>query len=102
MVKKNLISKESINKLAKKAGIKSISSLIPEEIIGITRVMLEQVLKVCILVVESGDRKTITLEDIKYALENLGHKLYDYDDVVKKCKPFNGTCLSIGQIITVI
>ena len=45
MVKKNLISKESINKLAKKAGIKSISSLIPEEIIGITRVMLEQVLQ---------------------------------------------------------
>lgn len=89
MEDKSLISKQSINKLAKKAGIKSISSLIPDEIIGVTRVMLEQVLKICILVVKSGDRKTITLEDIKYALENLGHKLYDYDDVVSKCKPFN-------------
>ena len=80
------ISKEVLNKLARKAGVKSLSGLTYEEIIGTVLVMIQKILRNCILI--SNNRKTITLDDIKYSFDFLGHKLYTYDEDISKCKTF--------------
>lgn len=88
-MKMTKISKEVLNKLAKKAGIKSLSGLTYEEIIGTVLVMIQKILRNCILI--SNNRKTITLDDIKYSFDFLGHKLYTYDEDISKCKTFTKT-----------
>lgn len=88
-MKMTKISKEVLNKLARKAGVKSLSGLTYEEIIGTVLVMIQKILRNCILI--SNNRKIITLDDIKYSFDFLGHKLYTYDENISKCKTFNKT-----------
>lgn len=81
------LSKEVLNKLARKGGVKSMSSFTYKEMNGVVLSILGTFLKKCVLITESNNRKTITLDDVKYTFDFLGRKLYTYDENIPKCKP---------------
>lgn len=49
-MKMTKISKEVLKKIARKAGVKSLSGLTYEEIIGTVLVMIQKILRNCILI----------------------------------------------------
>lgn len=82
------VSKSSVLKLAKKAGVKDISDSVPEEMNGYIQLMIRTVLNKSVILTQSIDRKIISLKEIKYALDHLTIKLYDHDGTIPKCKSY--------------
>lgn len=72
------VTKPAIRRLARRGGVKRISGLMYEEIRGITKVYLENVLKDAIAYTEHARRKTITAMDIVYALKRQGKSIYGF------------------------
>jgi histone H3/H4/ubiquitin len=62
------VTKGAIQRLAHVAGVKRISGLVYEEIRGVLKVYLENVLKNAILYTEHSRRKTVSVEDVEAAL----------------------------------
>ena len=62
------VTKGAIQRLAQVAGVKRISGLVYEEIRGVFKVYLENVLKNAILYTEHSRRKTVSVEDVEAAL----------------------------------
>ena len=62
------VTKGAIQRLAQVAGVKRISGLVYEEIRGVLKVYLENVLKNAILYTEHSRRKTVSVEDVEAAL----------------------------------
>jgi histone H3 len=73
------VSKNSIRKLALKAGAKRMGGMIYEELRGVMKVYISILLKNTITFTEYGKRKTIKVEDIEGALAQMGKAYGGYD-----------------------
>ena len=60
------------------SGVKRISGLIYEEVRGVLKGFVDQVVRDSVSFTECGKRKTVTALDVVYALKNRGRMLYGY------------------------
>eukprot|EP00956_Cyclotella_meneghiniana_P011348 scaffold15942_cov78-Cyclotella_meneghiniana.AAC.11 len=74
------ITKPAIRRLARRGGVKRISGLIYEETRGVLRAFLENVISDAIVYTEYAKRKTVTVNDVLYALKRQGKTLYGFED----------------------
>ena len=72
------ITKPAIRRLARRGGVKRISNLIYDEIRGVLKSFLENVIKDSVTYTEHARRKTVTAMDVVYALKRHGRCLYGY------------------------
>ncbi|GBO28656.1 Histone H4 [Araneus ventricosus] len=72
------ITKPAIRRLARRGGVKRISGLIYEEIRGVLKIFLENVIRDAVTHTEFGHRKTVTSMDVIYALKSQGRNLYGF------------------------
>lgn len=68
------VTQGAISRLAHKAGVKSMSSLVFEEVRGIMKVRMEDIISKAVVVTEHSDRKTVMVGDIIEAIHVLGFK----------------------------
>ncbi len=66
------ITKPALVRLARKAGVKRISGMIYEELRGVLKVYLEDLIRFTITSVEYNRRKTLQLRDVMFGLEQIG------------------------------
>jgi histone H4 len=62
--------------LARRGGVKRISGLMYEETRGVLNVFLENVIRDTIVYTEHARRKTVSVNDVLYALKRRGSTLY--------------------------
>ena len=72
------VTKPAIRRLARRGGVKRISSLMYEEVRGVLKVFMENVLRDAITYTEHARRKTVTAMDVVYALKRQGPVLYGF------------------------
>ncbi|XP_078279998.1 histone H4-like [Rhinoraja longicauda] len=72
------ITKPAIRRLARRGGVKRISGLIYEEVRGVLKVFLENVIRDSVTYTEHAKRKTVTAMDVVYALKRQGRTLYGF------------------------
>ncbi|KAK2196479.1 bifunctional Histone-fold/Histone H4 [Babesia duncani] len=72
------ITKPAIRRLARRGGVKRISGLIYEEVRGVLKVFLENVIRDAVTYTEHARRKTVTAMDIVYSLKRQGRTLYGF------------------------
>jgi len=80
LLKENIlgITKPAIRRLARRGGVKRISSLIYEETRNVLKQFLEGVVKDAVTYTEHAKRKTVTALDVVYALKRQGKTLYGF------------------------
>ncbi|QWW21890.1 hypothetical protein CA7LBN_000636 [Candidozyma auris] len=66
------ITKPAIRRLARRGGVKRISALIYEEVRGVLKSFLENVIRDAVTYTEHAKRKTVTSLDVVYALKRQG------------------------------
>ena len=74
----NYITKPAARRLARRGGVKRISSNIYEEMRGIQRISLEQILRDAIVYAEHSRRKTVMVSDVIHSLRLNGRSLYGF------------------------
>jgi len=72
------ITKPAIRRLARRGGVKRISSLIYEEVRLVLRQFLEDVVRDTVTYTEHAKRKTVTTMDVIYGLKRHGRTLYGF------------------------
>lgn len=72
------ITKPAIRRLCRRGGVKRISGLMYEETRGVLKVFLENVVRDAVTYTEHARRKTVTANDVCYALKRQGRTLYGY------------------------
>jgi histone H4 len=72
------ITKPTIRRLARRGGVKRISSLIYEDMRHVTKDFLQDVLKNALTFTEHDRRKTVTAMDVVRALKLSGRPLYGF------------------------
>jgi histone H4 len=72
------ITKPAIRRLARRGGVKRISGDIYEEVRGVLRHFLENVIKDSVTYTEHARRKTVTALDVVFALKRQGRTLYGF------------------------
>merc|ERR1711968_14811 len=72
------ITKPAIRRLARRGGVKRISSLIYDETRVVLRHFLENVIQDSVTYTEHAKRKTVTALDVVYALKRQGRTLYGF------------------------
>ena len=72
------ITKPAIRRLARRGGVKRISSAIYDETRLILRSFLEHIIRDSVTYTEHGRRKTVTALDVVYALKRSGRTLYGF------------------------
>jgi len=72
------ITKPAIRRLARRGGVKRISSFIYEYTREILKFFLEGVIRDAITYTEHARRKTVTAMDVVYALKRQGRTLYGF------------------------
>lgn len=72
------ITKPAIRRLARRGGVKRISGLVYEETRGVLRVFLENLIRDATTYTEYAKRKTVTANDVLYALKRQGKTLYGF------------------------
>ena len=72
------ITKPAIRRLARRGGVKRISGLIYEEVRGVLKVFLENVLRDAVTYTEHRRNKTVTAMDVVYALKRQGRTIYGF------------------------
>ncbi|EMC91583.1 hypothetical protein BAUCODRAFT_151987 [Baudoinia panamericana UAMH 10762] len=77
------ITKGAIRRMARRGGVKRISAAIYDEVRTTLRVFLEGVLRDTVGVVEHCQRKTVTVQDVVFALNRQGRTLYGFGDAVR-------------------
>lgn len=80
MVKENIlgITKPAIRRLARRGGVKRISSLVYDETRNVLKGFLENVVRDAVTYTEHAKRKTVTALDVVYALKRQGKTLYGF------------------------
>ncbi|KAH8678761.1 histone-fold-containing protein [Tricladium varicosporioides] len=73
------ITKGDIRRMARRGGVKRISSTIYEEARGAIKAYLERVLHDCVAVLEYSSRKTVTVTDVIFTLRRQGRPIYGFD-----------------------
>ncbi|KAH8808942.1 histone-fold-containing protein [Xylogone sp. PMI_703] len=81
IIKDNIqgITKGDIRRLARRGGVKRISASIYQEARLCIKSYLEQVIHDCVVYVEHGNRKTVTVTDVIFALRRIGRPIYGFD-----------------------
>merc|ERR1712098_964621 len=77
------ITKPAIRRLARRGGVKRISSYIYEETRSVLRGFLENVIRDSVTYTEHARRKTVTALDVVYALKRQGRTLYGFGGLLK-------------------
>jgi histone H4 len=72
------ITKPAIRRLARRGGVKRISSYIYEETRAVLKGFLENVIRDSVVYTEHAKRKTVTALDVVYALKRQGRTLYGF------------------------
>ncbi|PIO64403.1 core histone H2A/H2B/H3/H4 [Teladorsagia circumcincta] len=72
------ITKASIRRLARRAGVQRISELIYDEIRDVLRRFVEDVVRAAVIYCEHGRRTTVTAMDVVYALKRQGRTIYGF------------------------
>merc|ERR1719198_895294 len=72
------VTKPAIRRLARRGGVKRISSTIYEETRGVLKAFLENVIRDSVTYTEHAKRKTVTAIDVVYALKRQGRTLYGF------------------------
>ena len=75
------ITKPSINRLAKRAGVKSLSEECYETIKNLIGMELNTIIKTCIIVNSENQTKTIMVKDVYNALHLLNHNVTESTDL---------------------
>ncbi|KAJ5522855.1 hypothetical protein N7494_013265 [Penicillium frequentans] len=73
------ITKPAICRLARRGGVKCISTIVYEETRGVIKAFLENVIREAVTYTEHAKRKTVTSLDVIYALKRQGHPVYGFD-----------------------
>jgi histone H4 len=72
------ISKPAIRRLARRGGIKRISSHFYEEARGVLRKFLENLIEDAVIYTTHANRKTVLAMDVIYALKRQGKTIYGF------------------------
>lgn len=72
------VTKPAIRRLARRGGVKRISSLVYEETRAVLKGFLENVIRDSVTYTEHAKRKTVTALDVVYALKRQGKTLYGF------------------------
>ena len=72
------VTKPAIRRLARRGGVKRISSLIYDDARLVLRSFLEDVIRDSVTYCEHAKRKTVTALDCVYALKRQGRSLYGF------------------------
>jgi histone H4 len=72
------ITKPAIRRLARRGGVKRISSLVYIETRQVLKGFLENVIRDSVTYTEHAKRKTVTALDVVYALQRQGKTLYGF------------------------
>jgi histone H4 len=72
------ITKGSVRRLARRAGIKRLSGLIYEEVRGVLKGFVEQVVSSATAYTEYAKKRTVTTGAVVAALKKRGRMLYGY------------------------
>jgi histone H4 len=73
------ITKPAIRRMARRGGVRRMSGLIYKETRGVLRIFLEKVIRDTVTYTEYAGRKTVTAQDVVYALKLQGKTLYGKD-----------------------
>ncbi|KAH9904141.1 putative histone H4 [Xylariomycetidae sp. FL2044] len=76
------ITKPAIRRLARRGGVKRISGQIYDQVRDALRARLVETLSSAIMYTEYRQAKTVTINDILFALKRLGRPIYGFDDVM--------------------
>jgi histone H4 len=74
------IKKSNIRRICRRGGVKRISARIYEEVRGVAKSYLENVVQDSLAYTEHAKRKTITAQDVIYAFNRQGIKLYGFNE----------------------
>ncbi|KAI5189562.1 histone H4 [Nematocida sp. AWRm77] len=72
------ISKPAIRRLARRGGVKRVSATVYDEINSMSRKYLENVINHAITYCNHGKRKTVSCQDVLYALKKQGVTLIGF------------------------
>ena len=72
------ITKPAIRRLARRGGVKRISTFIYDDTRAVLKSFLESVIKDSVTYTEHARRKTVTALDVVYALKRQGRTLYGF------------------------
>ena len=72
------VSKPAIRRLARRGGVKQMSGLVYEETRSVLKTFLEKVIRDAIIYTEHARRKTMTQNDVVYALKQQGMTIYGF------------------------
>lgn len=70
------ITKGSIRRLARRGGVKRISANIYDEIRGVIKSRLTEIMSQVAMVIEHRQQKTVTIRDVIFVLNRLGTPIY--------------------------
>ncbi|KAK0666101.1 putative histone H4 [Cercophora samala] len=73
------ITKPAIRRLARRGGVKRISGAIYEETRGVIKARLEMLLRDIVTYTEYRGAKTVTVNDVIFALRRVGRPIYGFD-----------------------
>ncbi|KAF3936103.1 hypothetical protein ABW20_dc0109435 [Dactylellina cionopaga] len=73
------ITRPAIRRLARRGGVKRITASMYEEVRGVLKTHLEQILSRAVAYCEHARRKTVTVTDVVHALRQLGTPIYGFD-----------------------
>jgi histone H4 len=74
----NGISKPGIRRLARRGGVKQVSGLVYKETRNVLKTFLENVIRDTVTYTAHARRKTVTSNDVVYALKGQGITLYEF------------------------
>ncbi len=72
------IKKSNIRRICRRGGVKRISAKMYEEVRGVVKSYLENVVQDSLAYTEHAKRKTVTAQDVIYAFHRQGIKLYGF------------------------
>ena len=72
------ITKGSVRRLARRAGVKRISGLLYEEVRGVLKSFVEKVVSDAVAVTEYSRKRTVTVGAVVATLKKRGRMLYGY------------------------
>ena len=72
------ITKPAIRRLARRGGVKRISGYTYEEIRGVAKTFVDNLMGDVLIYTEHSKRKTVVAADVVYALKHQGKKLYGF------------------------
>ncbi len=72
------ITKPAIRRLARRGGVKRISSFIYDDTRGVLKGFLEGIVRDAVTYTEHARRKTVTAMDVVYALKRQGRTIYGF------------------------